>query len=59
MSRLDETNGRIALAETLAAELDMDLTPNFLRATDRVLARLWLHGYAVLPVPDEKDDALG
>jgi hypothetical protein len=46
-------DARTALADALAAELDMDLTPEFVAATDRVLMRLWLHGFAVLPVPEE------
>lgn len=38
---------REALAEALAGELDMDLTPEFLAATDRVLIRLYMSGYIV------------
>lgn len=31
----------------------MDLTPQFLAATDRVLIRLYLHGYTVTAVKEE------
>jgi len=51
---------REALAEALAGELDMDLTPEFLAATDRVLISIilresddptWLPGW--LPLTGE------
>ena len=48
--------GRIALADVLAAELDIDLTPAFMAAVDKILMRLWLHGYAILPAPEEELD---
>jgi hypothetical protein len=44
---------RRALAESLVAELGIDLTPKFVAATDRVLMRLWLHGYRVTLIPSE------
>lgn len=44
---------REALADALAAELDADLTPEFLAATDKVLIRLYLHGYTVTPTVDD------
>lgn len=46
-------NARQALADALASELGVDLTPEFVRGVDVVLIRLWLHGYTLCPVPDE------
>lgn len=45
--------GREVLAEALGAELDLDLTPEFMACVDRILTRLWLEGYAVLPLAEE------
>lgn len=50
-------DARTAFADALAAELDLDLSPEFMAASDRVLVRLWLHGYTVHPIPEETDDA--
>lgn len=49
-------DARHALADALGAELDVDLTPEFLAATDRVLVRLYLHGYIVSIAPEEPDE---
>jgi len=35
---------RLALAESLSAELDIDMSPKLLAATDRLLVQLWLRG---------------
>jgi len=37
--------------------MDLDLTPDFLAAIDKVLAQLWMRGYAVLPAPDVDGEA--
>jgi hypothetical protein len=50
-------DAKTAFADALGAELDIDLTPEFVAATDRVLMRLWLHGYVVLPHEDDKEEA--
>ena len=49
-------NAREALADALAAELDLDITPEFMMATDKVLIRLYLHGYAVVADSEEAED---
>ena len=46
-------DARTALADALGAELDIDLSPKFVAATDRVLMRLWLHGFRVTPFDDD------
>ena len=46
-------DARHAFAEALAVELDLDMSPEYLAACDRVLMRLWIAGYAVLPAPEE------
>ena len=51
----DARGARIVLAEALSEELDMDMTPEFLAACDKLLARLWLAGFTVLPVPDKQE----
>ena len=48
-----QMTGREALADAFAAELDMDIESRFMAGVDRVLIRLWLHGYSVLPVSSE------
>lgn len=41
---------RVAMAESLAQELEQDLTPDFMKASDRVLAQLWMRGFKVVPL---------
>ena len=50
-------NARHALADALAAELDIDITPEFMMAVDRLLIRLYLHGYLVTQAVEEGEDA--
>ena len=45
-------DARTAFADSLAAELDVDLSPEFMMATDKVLIQLYLRGYVVSPAPD-------
>ena len=42
---------RTAFAEALAAELGLDLNPEFMAAADRVLTRLYLFGYIISEIP--------
>ena len=44
---------RRVFAEDLATELDLDMSPEFMSAADRLLARLYLSGYVVVPISDE------
>jgi hypothetical protein len=46
-------DARIAMAESIAEEMDMDLSPEFLEATDKVLVQLYLRGYLVTRDPDQ------
>lgn len=48
---------REALADALSTELDLDITPEFMQAVDKVLIRLYLHGYIVTEAPEETEDA--
>ena len=41
---------KIALAEAMAAEGDIDLSPEFLDWMECILARLWLFGFAIKPI---------
>lgn len=43
---------RRIFAEDLATELDIDMSPEFMLAADRLLARLYLSGYVVVPIED-------
>jgi hypothetical protein len=45
---------RNATAEALAQELDLDLTPEFFNNVDRFLMQLWMRGFKVTELPDEK-----
>ena len=51
------TDARTAFCDALAAEMDMDLTPEFMAAADRVLVRLYLHGYIVAAAPEDEEVA--
>ena len=46
---------RIAIAESLAVELDQDLTPEFLAAVDKVIAQLWLRGFKVVRLTGDEE----
>jgi hypothetical protein len=50
------TDARTSLAEALAVELDEDMCPSYLRIADKILARLWLDGYALLPIRDDASE---
>ena len=45
---------RIAIAESLAQELDMDMSPGLLDAVDQFLAQLWMRGYKVVVVTGDE-----
>ena len=47
---------RSALADALAVELDIDINPAFMAGVDRVLIRLWLHGYAIREAQDDDEE---
>lgn len=34
----------------MADQLGLDLTPEVVAAVDAILARLWLHGFKIVPV---------
>lgn len=43
---------RIAIAEVLGHELDMDLSPEFLAGVDKFLANLWFSGFKIVPLSE-------
>ena len=45
-----EDNGRVSLGEAVAAELDVDLTPELMVAIDKILIRLYLSGFILTPL---------
>ena len=51
----DTRGGRLVFAEALSEELGVDMDPKFLAAVDKLLARLWFAGFAVLPVPEKQE----
>jgi len=50
-------DARTSLAQAIAAEMDVDMSPEFLIAADKMLVRLWLDGYALLPISDDTMEA--
>jgi hypothetical protein len=48
-------DARTAVAESLAQELDQDMSPEFMAASDTFLIQLYLRGYIVTPAPDEAE----
>lgn len=55
--REQTTDARHALAKAIAVELKVECGSEFVDAIDRVLARLWIEGYAVRPLdPVSIDD---
>lgn len=50
-------DARSALADALSAELDEDITLEFMWFVDRLLARLYMHGYIVCDAPSEPEAA--
>ena len=51
----DTRGARLVFAEALSEELGVDMDPKFLAAVDKLLARLWFAGFAVLPVPEKQE----
>jgi hypothetical protein len=51
------TDARIAFAQALSEELGVDMNDEFLAATDRVLARLYLFGFIIRPPLDDGGEA--
>lgn len=49
----DSPPPHIVFAVCLATELDMDITPAFIAASDRVLMRLWMEGFKITPLKEE------
>jgi hypothetical protein len=45
-------DARTAVAESLAQELDQDMSPEFMAASDKFLMQLYLRGYIVTLAPD-------
>jgi hypothetical protein len=50
-------DARTCLAKAIAAEMDGDMSPEFLAAADKILLVLWLNGYALLPIHDDTMEA--
>ena len=50
-----KTNARKVLADILAEEIGINPTDGFLRAIDRILAKLWIEGYVIKPHLEEVD----
>ena len=46
---------RIATAESLAQELDMDMSPEFLEAVDKFLAQLWMRGFKIVALTGDEE----
>lgn len=47
-------DARMATAEALAQELDLDMTPEFLVAIDKFIAQLWMRGFKIVPVTNDE-----
>lgn len=45
-------DAREALGQSIAAELKIYVDDSWIRACDRVLMRLWIEGYKVVPVEE-------
>ena len=53
------SDARLAIAETLGQELDLDLSPEFFSAVDKFLVNLWLHGFKIVPLEKTDDPDAG
>ena len=49
------TPSRIAFAEAIAEVCGADMTPEWVAACDQILIRLWLFGYCLAPIPEERE----
>ena len=47
--------GRDAILQALSEELGHGLDDETVRAADRILARLWLHGFKIAPLTPEDE----
>jgi hypothetical protein len=43
-------SAREAILQAVSDQLGLDLTPEVVAAIDAILARLWMHGFKIVPV---------